>query len=130
MWRGGGRRGGEGEADGSTFSFTLPFLLLIYSTTVSFPPSPKCKTSAEGFRERCLLFNGKCFRKTEAGEEGNRDHLLWTDCALSNILCKHRTSSIKSEDISGTFNQVYDILEVLIMSHQVYYILEVSVISN
>lgn len=49
---------------------------------------------------------------------------------LSAILCKYRISSIESEDIPGTFNQVDDILEVLIMSHQVYYILEVPVISN
>lgn len=62
--------------------------------------------------------------------EGKSYHLLRIDCVLSAILCKHRISIVESEDISDTFNQVYYILQVLIMSHQVHYNLEVSVISN
>lgn len=85
-----------GVANGSTFSFTLPFLLLIYSTIFSLP-IPNVRLYAEGIREPCLFFlKGKCFRKPEVGEERKRNHLLWIACVSTAILCKHRVLSIGS----------------------------------
>lgn len=44
----GGGQGWGGGTDGSTFSFTLTSLLLIYSTTISSPPTFKTMLKQSG----------------------------------------------------------------------------------
>lgn len=55
----GGGQGWGGGTDGSTFSFTLTSLLLIYSTTISSPPTFKTMLKQSG--KDVFIFDRECF---------------------------------------------------------------------
>lgn len=59
----GGGGAEEGEADGSTFSFTPPFLLLIYSATVSPPPSPNVRLLLKDSGKDIFYLTGNVLEK-------------------------------------------------------------------